>query len=172
MSFEEKNHYGNTIQLCGDVDDEMYLGFMRHISKIKPYQSVTIDLNSDGGSWYYGIGIYDRLMLHPGEVTIRVWGHAMSMGSVILQAADRRLMAPSALLMIHDVIDSIDGSVREIETEVQSLNTIRKLMYNIYASRGKETKIDFWRRKCSKNSYFSAEQALELGLIDEIIDHI
>lgn len=62
---------------------------------------ITIIMNNPGGDWYHGMAIYDAIKTCANEVTIKTFGHGMSMGAVILQAADERLVAPNAKIMIH-----------------------------------------------------------------------
>ena len=64
-------------------------------------QPITIIMNNAGGSEYHGMAIYDAIKSCRNEVTIKIYGMAMSMGSLILQAADRRAMAPNSRFMIH-----------------------------------------------------------------------
>ncbi len=156
------------ILLSGDVDEAMWIAFAKQISRVRPTQPIIVNITSDGGDWYYGIAIYDWLKLHPSEVTIRVWGAAMSMATVILQAGDNRLIAPSAELMIHNVHGGKDGSIQDIEEEVSNLNRLRDKMYEIYAEKSGKS-VAFWRKKCQKDYYLTAEEALKLGLVDGII---
>lgn len=72
-----------------------------HTLESKSNKPITILMNNPGGDWYHGMAIYDAIKCSPCECTIRVYGHAMSMGSIILQAADHRVMMPSSRFMIH-----------------------------------------------------------------------
>lgn len=62
---------------------------------------ITIIMNNIGGDEYHGMAIYDAIQTCKNHVTIKVYGHAMSMGSIILQAADHRMMSKNSRIMIH-----------------------------------------------------------------------
>jgi ATP-dependent protease ClpP protease subunit len=58
-------------------------------------------MNNPGGEWYHGMAIYDAIKESPCHCTIKVYGQVMSMGAVILQAADARILMPNTRMMIH-----------------------------------------------------------------------
>ena len=62
---------------------------------------ITIVMNNTGGDVIHGMAIYDTISNCKNHVTIKVSGHAMSMGSIILQAADKRIMSKNSKIMIH-----------------------------------------------------------------------
>lgn len=72
-----------------------------HVLESKGEKPITIIMNNPGGDWYHGMGIYDSINNSKCHCTIKVYGHAMSMGSIILQAADTRIMMPNSRFMIH-----------------------------------------------------------------------
>tara|TARA_R100000951_G_scaffold115132_2_gene122231 strand:+ start:16299 stop:17000 length:702 start_codon:yes stop_codon:yes gene_type:complete len=67
----------------------------------KGEKPINIIMNNPGGDVIHGMGIYDTISNCKNHVTIKVVGHAMSMGSIILQAADKRTMTKNSLIMIH-----------------------------------------------------------------------
>ena len=67
----------------------------------KGEKPISIIMNNPGGDVIHGMGIYDTISNCKNHVTIKVVGHAMSMGSIILQAADKRIMTKNSLIMIH-----------------------------------------------------------------------
>lgn len=129
---------------------------------------IKVYLNSFGGCWYNGMAIYDMINQCPCHVTAYVIGSAMSMGSVILQAADHRVIYPSAIIMIHDGMESA-GLVnpQTFQNWASQSKKASTLMYQIYAERSGHP-ISFWKRKCSSDFIVNAEEALDLGLVDEI----
>ena len=62
---------------------------------------INIIMNNPGGDVIHGMGIYDAVSNCKNHVTVKVVGHAMSMGSIILQSADTRIMTKNSLIMIH-----------------------------------------------------------------------
>jgi len=131
-------------------------------------KEITIYLNSFGGCWFNGMAVYDSIKACPCPITIYVVGSAMSMGSIILQAADQRIIYPNATVMVHDGYES---RVNDIPTTFQNWaeysKKTQKRMYEIYAERSGRP-ISFWRKKCAADLILSAKEAKELGLVDTI----
>ena len=92
-----------TLYLGQDIDD---LSAERTIKGLHLLDSsdgnINIILSSPGGEVYNGMAIYDSILQCKNDVIISVAGWAMSMGSIILQAADYRLLHPNSVIMIHD----------------------------------------------------------------------
>lgn len=171
MNLDYLNKESGLIQLYGEVDEAFYLGFMAQIANKRSNQPLIIDLNSGGGDWEYGIGVYNRLKAHNGPITIRVWGYAMSMASIILQAADNRLIAPYSTIMVHDVSDATEGSMEHLETNLKLTKKLCDHMYKIYMERTGHP-VSFWRQKCKKDYYLTAKEAVGLNLADAIIEKL
>jgi ATP-dependent Clp protease, protease subunit len=129
---------------------------------------ITIYLNSFGGCWFNGIAVYDAIKNCPAHVDCYVIGSAMSMGSIILQAADRRLIYPHGTVMVHDGYETrVDDIPRTFQNWAEYSKRSQQMMYDIYAKRsGKPA--SFWRKKCSADLILTAKEALSLGLVDEI----
>lgn len=130
----------------------------------KPIQII---LNSQGGSWYDGMAIYDAIRMCPCPVTIEVFGSCMSMATVILQAGDERVIHPNATFLVHDGTDYFEGEAKNFEAWGRNSKKIRNRMYEIYAeSSGRD--IGFWQKKCSSDFIIGADEVVALGLADRI----
>jgi len=140
------------------------LHLLQHINS----ESITILINSFGGCWYNGMAIYDCIKQANVHIDAYVIGSAMSMGSVILQAADKRYAYPNATLMIHDGAEDLHGTARTVLSWSKTIEKALENMYKIYAGRSGKT-VAFWRKKCANDYIMTAREALELGLIDEIV---
>lgn len=139
-----------------------------HILGATPDKPIKIIMNNLGGDWYHGMAIYDAIKSCPCHVTIEVMGYAMSMGSIILQAADDRIMHPNATIMIHDGYDGFVGHSKNFEAWAEQSKKLRQKMYQIYSDKtGKEKK--YWEKKCTIDFIMDADQALQEGLVDSII---
>lgn len=128
---------------------------------------ITIYLNTPGGYVYDGFAMYDAIKSSPCEVTIIGIGQIMSMGAVILQAADNRILYPHSFLMIHDGESSFEGHSRNFEVWGKHSKDIRNIFYEIFAERSHKS-ANFWKKKCLLDSVFTAEEAVDLGLADSI----
>lgn len=133
-----------------------------------PEKPIHIILNSGGGDWIAGMAIYDAIAACPCHVSITVCGSAMSMGSIILQAADERLIHPNSTVMVHDGGDCFEGHARNFEAWAGFSKKIRIRMYEIYAERsGKDPK--YWEKRCVVDNIMTADEAVEEGLADKVI---
>ncbi len=93
----------------------------------------------------------------------------MSMASVILQAADLRILYPRATLMIHDGYETQQQATPQtFRNWAEFSEKSRNLMYEIFAERSNKKSIAFWKRKCANDTILSAEEAVDLGLADGI----
>ncbi len=93
---------------------------------------IFVIMNNPGGDWYHGMGIFDAIRACKNHVTIKVFGHAMSMGSIILLAADERIMSPNSKFMIHYGYDGCNNHSKIFEKWGDEGKRINYHMENIY----------------------------------------
>lgn len=119
------------------VDHSMAEYFIKgmHTLECKNNKPITIIMNNPGGDWYHGMAIYDAIKCSSAECTIRVYGHAMSMGSIILQAADNRIMMPSSRFMIHYGSDGKSGHAKIVYKWADEGKRVNWEMENLYLER-------------------------------------
>lgn len=103
-----------------------------HVLESKNKKPITVIMNNPGGDWYHGMAIYDAIKCSPCEITVRVYGYAMSMGSVILQAASRRVMMPSSRFMIHYGFGGVSGHAKVVNKWADESKRSNYEMENIY----------------------------------------
>ena len=97
---------------------------------------ITIIMNSVGGDWSHGMAIYDAIRACKSHVTIINMSHARSMTSVILQAGDYRITAPSGYYMIHDGVTGGSDIPRTMINNMEyEKNVALPMMYNVYLDR-------------------------------------
>lgn len=134
---------------------------------------IYILMNNPGGFLYHGLAIYDAIKACKNPVTITVYGMAMSMGSVILQAADERIMAPNSSLMIHYGSLGIEADIKVVENYMKEMNKHNIWLEDLYLSKIRDMHPKFTRKKvvdmCTMDTYFTAQEALEIGLADSIL---
>lgn len=138
--------------------------------------NINVLINHWGGDEYHYLAVYDAIATSPHKVIATVYGAAFSMGSWILQAADQRILAPSATLLLHYgswdlVVD--DASEDRVSSLANEGNRLRRLMEQTYLRRIHEKNPAFseadLKRYLHAESYIPAQQAVELGLADEVI---
>jgi ATP-dependent Clp protease protease subunit len=134
-------------------------------SKTKP---IYLYINSPGGSVSAGLALYDT-MKHVSApiVTINV-GLAASMASVILAAGSKRMALPHSRTMIHQPMGGARGQASDIKVEAAHILSIKKNMVDMYAKATNQPSARI-EMDMSRDNYMSAQEALDYGLIDEII---
>lgn len=133
---------------------------------------ITILLNNPGGDWYHGMAIYDAIQACEANVTIRTLGHAMSMGSIILQAADDRVMSPNSRLMIHYGTSGFHNHTKIVQQWAKEDKKLIGIMEEIYMDKIKLKHPTFPGKKLRDmlnfDTILNAEEAVNLGLADRI----
>jgi len=116
------------------VDNFMAEYFIKgmYVLESKGDKPITIIMNNPGGDWYHGMAIYDSIYNSKSHCTIKVYGHAMSMGSIILQAADERVMMPNSRFMIHYGYDGRYGHSKIFERWADEGKRTNLQMENLY----------------------------------------
>jgi ATP-dependent protease ClpP protease subunit len=151
-------------------------------SRLDPGCDMTILLNSPGGIVTAGMDLYDSLLelrRKGHKLTIVARGYAASMASIVLQAADVRVMGREAYLLIHEPSGMALGSLGEIEDTTSWMTMMADRVLDIYASRCQEagangtaenplTKAQLKRGWNRKDWWISSDQALKGGLVDEV----
>jgi ATP-dependent Clp protease protease subunit len=129
---------------------------------------ITIILNSNGGNVNDGYAIYDVMRTAKSKIIVEVSGVANSAATIVLLGADKKLCYENVEIMIHDGTSFANGNMRDVENQVEFLKKERNNYYKLLAERTKKSK-KFWEQACLCDSYFDAEEALKLGLVDKII---
>lgn len=129
---------------------------------------VTVWINSPGGDCVAASQIYTMLMDYKGNVTVKINGIAASAASVIAMAGTKVLMAPTALLMIHNPATMAYGDHEEMQKAIEMLDEVKESIINAY-----EIKTNLSRAKIShlmdEETWMNANKAIELGFADDIL---
>ena len=130
-------------------------------------QPVTIKINSGGGDVFAGCEIYNELKNYSGEVTIEIHGLCASIASVIAMAGKCK-MSPLAEIMIHNVSTSTNGDYRDMEHTAEVLKKANKTIANAYILKTGMPEDEAYNLM-DKETWLTSDEALEMGLIDEIM---
>ena len=129
---------------------------------------ITVWINSPGGDCVAASQIYSMLMDYKGNVTIKIDGIAASAASVIAMAGTKVLMAPTALMMIHNPMTGAFGDCEEMQKAIEMLNEVKESIINAY-----EIRTNLSRAKLShlmsSETWMNAKKAIELGFADDIL---
>lgn len=163
-----------TIVIVGEVNDDMFEMLAKNLHALDTKSGeITIKLMSEGGSVAVARGIYDLIRGCKNVVRIQCYGEVASSATIILQAADRRIMSPNSKLMIHVGEEGAPRSKpRDVDRIVRQHRIDEAWMEDIYLKKIKEKKPRFTRKKLKDmleyDTYLNPKEALELGLCDEI----
>ncbi len=140
--------------------------FQKELSAIKAGQ-IDLHINSPGGAVFDGITIYNLLKQHPANVTTYIDGIAASIASVIALAGDKIVMAENALYMIHNPSGMVMGTAKDMRTFADTLDKVGGTMVTAYTGKtGKDA--DIIKALLDAETWFTADEAKEMGFIDEI----
>lgn len=143
--------------------------FKEGLKALKGKKNITIKLNSFGGDLFAGKSIYDELKALKANKTVQIMGVSASASTIIMLAGDKVIANTGDLIMIHEakctVIDNLDAE--QAQRVVNTLTACNKAMAEIYAQKtGKGTQEIL--NAMHKETWFTAQQAKDFGLIDEI----
>lgn len=136
-------------------------GALRSIGQ-KP---VTVNVNSPGGDMFEGLAIYNLLVEHPAEVTVKVMGLAASAASIIAMAGDRVEMGLGSMLMIHNSWGMVVGNQNDMREAAGIFAEFDAAMADIYVARSGKDAADV-SAMMDAETYMRAERAIELGFAD------
>ena len=139
------------------------------ISEI-PLTPITFMLSTPGGNCYDGLALYDTIANSSTPVEIICSGKVMSMGVITLLAADIRKSYRNTTFMIHQVSGMNFGTLQDMKESVEESERVNSLLFDIIQKKSKVTKERLDEvAKQKEDWFFSAEEALDMGIITEII---
>jgi len=163
------------ILLEGEVHDQManlIVAQLLYLESEDESKDIYLYINSPGGSVTAGMAIYDTMQFVKPDIITIVMGQACSMGSLLAQAGakGKRKMLPHARHMIHQPSGGARGQATDMEIQVKEILAMKKSLTQIYVDHNSVGKTFEELSKDMERDYFmSAQEALEYGLIDEVI---
>jgi ATP-dependent Clp protease protease subunit len=141
-----------------------------HLESEDPDKDISIYINSPGGDVYSGLAIYDTIQFIKPDVATICFGIAMSMGSLLLTggAKGKRLALPNSRVLVHQPSAGFEGQSTDIEIHAREILDMRGRIDEIYATHTGQ-KVEQVHDDLERDRFFTAEQAVEYGLIDRVI---
>jgi ATP-dependent Clp protease protease subunit len=134
-------------------------------------KDINIYINSPGGVVTAGLAIYDTMQYLKCPITTICIGQAASMGAMLLAAGSKgkRYALPNARIMIHQPLGGAQGQATDIEIQTKEIMRVKKLLNEILAKHTGQplAKIE---KDTDRDFYMSAQEAVEYGIVDEVID--
>lgn len=162
----------------GEVDDasaRTATEQLLYLEADKPGEEITLYLNSPGGSITAGMAVYDTMALISSPIKVIVVGLAASMGSIFLCGGTkgRRFLYPHARVLIHQplIMGTMRGAAVDIHIQAQEMEKLREEMNRILANASGQT-MERIQRDTDRDFYLNAQEAIEYGLADAIVQGI
>jgi ATP-dependent Clp protease protease subunit len=159
--------------LQGTIDDHtanLVVAQLLFLESKDPEQDVQLFINSPGGVITAGLAIYDTMQYIRCDISTICVGQAASMGTVLLAAGTKgkRLALPNSRIHLHQPLGGAQGQAVDVKIQAEELIKIRDRI-NYILSQHTGQPLEKIERDTDRDFYMSAEEALEYGLIDEII---
>ena len=162
--------------LNGEVNDQVSNSICAQLLFLEAEDSsedINFYINSPGGVVTAGMAMYDTMQYIKPDVSTIVMGQACSMGSLLANAGapGKRYMLPKARHMIHQPSGGARGQQTDIEIAAQEIRRMRDELTEIYVKHNSKGKtFDQVNKDIERDNFMTAGEALEYGLIDEIVD--
>lgn len=160
------------IFLNGPVEDNManiINASLLYLEAESAEKDIYMYINSPGGSVTAGLSIYDTMLHVKPTVHTVCMGQACSMGAFLLSAGDKRSSMRSARIMIHQPLGGYQGQATDMEIHMEEMKRIKTFLTQVLAANTNKP-YEKVRKDCERDNFMSAYEALEYGLIDEVLD--
>lgn len=146
-----------------------------YLEAVGPGKEITFYINTPGGSITAGMAVYDTMQLISSPITVVVTGMAASMGSILLSGAKkgRRLIFPHARVLIHQplITGRMIGPAVDINIQAREMEKLREELNGILA-RASGQPLEKIMRDTDRDFYLNAQEAIDYGLADRIVDKL
>lgn len=142
-----------------------------YLSNEDPDSPIQMYISSPGGGVYAGMGIYDTMQMIPNQISTVAVGATASFGTVLLVAGSKghRYTLPNATVHMHQPVGGTQGQASDIEIQANEILRLKKRINEILASHTGQ-KIDKIEDDTNRDMFMSAEEAVDYGLVDEMLD--
>ena len=161
--------------LVGPVEDHManlIVAQLLFLESENPDKDIHLYINSPGGSVTAGMAIYDTMQFIKPKVSTLCIGQACSMGAFLLAggAEGKRFALPHSRVMIHQPLGGFQGQASDIEIHAREILYIRERLNQVLAHHTGQP-LDVIARDTDRDRFMSATEAMEYGLIDQVLDN-
>ena len=163
------------IFLVGPVNDHsanLVVAQLLFLESENPDKDISLYINSPGGSVSAGMAIFDTMQFIKPDVSTLCTGLAASMGAFLLAAGakDKRFSLPNSRIMIHQPLGGAQGQAADIEIQAREILYLRERLNQILADKTGRS-IDQISKDTDRDNFMSAEQAVDYGMIDNVLTH-
>ncbi len=162
----------------GQIDDDManlVVAQLLFLSNDDYKADINVYVNSPGGSISAGLAIYDTMQFVRCDVSTVCVGMAASMGALLMAAGTdkKRFILPNSRVLIHQPLirGVLTGPATELDIEAREIIRLRKRLYEVLSKHTSQP-IEQIERDCDRNKWLNAEEAVEYGCADKILQRM
>lgn len=162
------------IFLSGEINDEtadLVVAQLLFLEAEDPSKEINLYINSPGGSVTAGLAIYDTMQYLKSDVSTICIGQAASMAAIILAGGTKgkRLILPSARVMIHQPWGGVEGQSSDISIHTKEIVRLKQLCVKYLAKHCGKTEEEVAPR-IERDFFMTPQQALDFGIVDSVLD--
>jgi len=163
------------VMLNGPVEDvtaNLIVAQMLFLESENPEKDINLYINSPGGVITAGMAIYDTMQFIKPAVRTIVLGQACSMGSFLAQAGapGKRVVLPYSRTMIHQPSGGAGGKQSDIEIQYKEITKMKTMLTELYVKHNSAGKtFEDFEKDMDRDTFMSAEEAVEYGLADKVV---
>ena len=163
------------IFISGPIDDvtsSLVNAQLLFLEAENPLKDIAIYINSPGGIVYAGLAIYDTMQFIKPDVQTICVGIAMSMGAFLLAggAKGKRMALPNSKILIHQVSAGFQGQATDIEIHAREIIDMRQNLDRLLSEHTGQP-AEKVKQDTERDNFMSAEEAMEYGIIEQVIKH-
>jgi ATP-dependent Clp protease protease subunit len=156
------------------IDDQianLVVAQLLHLESDDPEKDISVYINCPGGDVYSGLAIYDTMQFIKPDVQTICFGMAMSMGSLLLTGGTqgKRLALPNCRVLIHQPSAGFEGQSTDIEIHAREVLEMRKRIERIYSHHTGQS-AERIKADIERDRFFKADEAVDYGLVDQVIE--
>ncbi len=157
--------------IIDDTVANVVIAQLLHLEAEDPDKDIYMYINSQGGSVYAGLAIYDTMQYIRPDVSTICIGQALSMGAFLLTAGaeNKRFTLPNSRIMIHQPLGGVQGQASDIEIQTKEILLLKHKL-NILLQKHTKQSLKKIAADSDRNFFMSAIEAKEYGIIDEVIE--
>ena len=155
-----------------DTTASLIVAQLLYLEAQDPDKDIQFYINSPGGSVTAGMAIYDTMQYIKCDVATICVGMAASMGAFLLSAGTKgkRMALPNAEIMIHQPSAGTQGQITDMAIHMKRLQTSKERMNHILAENTGKS-VDEVTAACERDNFMTAQEAMEFGIIDRVLEH-
>ena len=161
--------YGDITSYGWNDSDVSAYSFKEDLEELKNVSEINVHINSYGGETVQGLAIYNLLKQHSANINVYVDGVACSSASIIAMAGDKVYMPKSSLMMIHNCWTYASGNAKELRKQADDMDKMAVAYVSAYMTKVNITE-EKLKRLLDEESWLTAEECIEMGFADEIIE--